>query len=103
MSTVSVDDTDSLLSRLIDRALAGEEVVLARQGRPVVKLTPLEQPKPKPRQLGLLRGQFEIPDSVLFDPLPDDILEAFYGGKEGLEAVNRLVEEEAARHKDEKD
>jgi hypothetical protein len=35
--------------------------------------------------------------------LPDDILEGFYGGKEGLEAVDKLVQEEAERHKGKKD
>jgi prevent-host-death family protein len=101
MSTVSVYDARASLSRLIDRALAGEEVVITRKGRPVVKLIPVEGANP-PREPGALEGQFHFPDSFFFDPLPDEILEGFYGGKEGLEAVNRLVEEEAERQRGKK-
>ena len=102
MSTVSVYDARASLSRLIDRALAGEEVVITRKGRPVVKLTPVEPVSREPRRLGALAGQFTIPDSVFFDPLPDEILEDFYGGKEGLDAIDKLVEEEAERQKSKK-
>jgi prevent-host-death family protein len=93
MSTVSVYDARASLSRLIDRALSGEEVVITRKGRPVVKLTPVEPVNP-PREPGALEGEFSFPDSFFFDPLPDEMLEDFYG-KDGLETVNRLVREEA--------
>jgi prevent-host-death family protein len=102
MSTVSVRDARASLPRLIDRELSGEEVVITRKGRPVVKLTPVEPAKAEPRRLGALEGQFHFPDSFFFDPLPDDILEGFYGGKEGLEAINKLVQEEAERYKGKK-
>jgi prevent-host-death family protein len=102
MPTVSVHDARASLPRLIDRALSGEEVVITRHGRPAVKLTPVEPAKAEPRRLGALEGRFHFPDSFFFDPLPDDILEGFYGGKEGLEAVDKLVQEEAERHKGEK-
>jgi len=102
MSTVSIHEARALLSRLIDRALSGEEVVITRKGRPVVKLTPVEPAKAEPRRFGALEGQFHFPDSFFFDPLPAEILEGFYGGKEGLKAVNRLVEEEAERQRGKK-
>jgi prevent-host-death family protein len=90
----SVHDARASLSRLIDRALAGEEVVITRKGPPVVKLQPVQVTK-QPRRLGALAGEFEIAGSV-FDPLPDEILEDFYGA-DGLETVKGLEREEAAR------
>jgi prevent-host-death family protein len=76
---VSVYDAKTNLSRLLDRAAGGEEVVITRNGRPVAKLvaaTPLR----KPRELGLLKGRIRLGKD--FDaPLPDDVLDAFEGKK----------------------
>jgi prevent-host-death family protein len=94
MATVSVYDARAGLSRLIDRALAGEEVVITRNGRPVVKLSPVATSR-EPRRLGELEGEFEVPAGLL-DPLPEDLLEDFYG-KDGLDTVNDSVREEAER------
>jgi prevent-host-death family protein len=96
MSAVSVHDARATLGHLIDRALAGEKVVITRKGKPVVKLVPVEARK-EPREPGALRGQLEVPDSF-FDPLPDEVLEDFYG-KDGLETAKRLEREEALRRK----
>jgi prevent-host-death family protein len=65
---VNLYDAKSQLSRLIDRAAAGEDIVIARSGKPIVRLVPVEDALP--RQPGLLKG-LVIPDA-LFDPLPDD-------------------------------
>ncbi len=65
---VNLYDAKSQLSRLIDRAAAGEDIVIGRAGKPVVRLVPVESAVP--RQPGLLKG-LSIPDA-LFDPLPDD-------------------------------
>ena len=75
MPVVTVHAAKTNLSKLIERALAGEEIVIARGDQPVVKLVPL-QAKPPKRQAGTLKGQFTVPDSF-FDPLPDDELEAW--------------------------
>lgn len=75
MSVVNVHAAKTNLSRLIERACAGEEIVIARNNEPVVKLVPIEAPRPK-RQRGSLEGQVVVPDSF-FDPLPDDELEAW--------------------------
>ena len=65
------------LSRLLARAEAGEEVVIARRGKPIVRLVPL---KPRGRrQPGTLRGKITVPDSF-FDPLPEEELKAWEGG-----------------------
>jgi len=73
---VSVYEAKTHLSRLIDQAMAGEEVVITRHGRPVAKLVKTDTVERQPRKLGPLRGRGWIADD--FDaPLPDDLLEAF--------------------------
>jgi len=63
------------LSSLIDRAAAGEEIIIARHDRPVAKLIAYH-PAPAPRRLGLLAGRIRVSDD--FDaPLPEDIQAAF--------------------------
>ncbi|MCP5370582.1 MAG: type II toxin-antitoxin system Phd/YefM family antitoxin [Hyphomicrobiales bacterium] len=66
------------LSRLIERVLAGEEVVIARGKTPVVKLVPVE-PRPRGRVFGAMRGRAQV-DERFFEPLPDDELDAWDGG-----------------------
>lgn len=67
---VNIYDAKTQLSRLIDRATAGEEIVIGRAGKPLVRLVPVEPAGP--RQPGLLKG-LAVPDA-LFDPLPEDEL-----------------------------
>ena len=77
MPTVNVHAAKTQLSRLLDVAAAGEEVVIAKAGRPVARLVPIE-PRKERRKLGTLAGQFRVPDD--FDgPLPDELLDAFDG------------------------
>ena len=81
MATVSVHEAKTHLSRLIERVLAGEEVIVARNHQPVIRLVPAMPPAKKPL-LGALKGQvsFDLEDGF-FDPLPDDELAAWYDGK----------------------
>jgi prevent-host-death family protein len=72
MNVYNVDAAKTHLSQLIERACAGEEVVIARNNEPMVKLVPI-QPRPK-RRFGSLKGQIVIHDSF-FDPLSDEELE----------------------------
>ncbi len=67
---VNLYDAKTQLSRLIDRATAGEEILIGRSGKPLVRLVPVEDALP--REPGLLKG-LVIPDAF-FDPLPDDEL-----------------------------
>ena len=63
-------------SRLVDEAAAGEEIIIARAGKPVARLVAME-PSRK-RRLGLLEGVAKVPPD--FDaPLPDEILDLFEG------------------------
>ncbi len=61
MSTVNIHDAKTHLSRLIEQAAQGEPVVIAKAGKPLVKLTALDAPA-APRRLGFLKGQIAVPD-----------------------------------------
>ena len=76
MPIVNVHDAKTNLSRLLAQVEAGEEVIIARRGRPVVRLVPYKvQGK---RQPDVLKGRIVIPDSF-FDPLPERELKAWEG------------------------
>ena len=69
---VNLSDAKSKLSELINQVIAGEEVIIAKSGKPVAKLVPLEKPI-RDRKPGSAKGKLIISDD--FDaPLPDDIL-----------------------------
>ena len=72
MVMVNVHEAKTHLSRLLERAHAGEEIIIAKGGRPHARLVPLEPPAP--RQPGLLSGKVE--DSF-FEPLPEAELAAW--------------------------
>jgi prevent-host-death family protein len=74
---VNLHDAKTHLSRYVDQALAGEEVVIARAGKPLVRLVPLET-KPAPRLGGFLRGQAILMADLKAD-FKDDIEEMFDG------------------------
>jgi len=77
MAICNVHEAKTHLSRLIDRAAAGEEIIIARAGRPVARLGPLSAVA-RPRLPGLLKGKIRI--SSDFDaPLPRHLLASFYG------------------------
>ena len=74
MVEVNVHEAKTHLSRLLVRVAGGEEIVIARAGKPVARLVPVE-PKPQ-RVIGQDDGLFEVPDD--FDaPLPDEVLALF--------------------------
>lgn len=69
------------LSKLVDRAAAGEEIVIAKSGKPLARLTPLSTGRPR-RQPGGWEGRVTISED--FDePLPDGLLAAFEGRSSG--------------------
>jgi prevent-host-death family protein len=74
MTSVSVHEAKTHLSRLIEKVLAGEEVIVERNKQPVIKLVPAAPPKKKPL-LGALKDKvkFDLKDGF-FDPLPDEYL-----------------------------
>jgi prevent-host-death family protein len=76
MSTVNIYEAKTQLSRLVDRAAAGEEIVIARAGKPLVRLVPVETKQPRP--LGLL-SQVKLPPDDFFDPLSEEELALWEG------------------------
>ena len=75
---VTVSEAKARLSKLIDAVLAGEEVVIARRGRPVAKLVPVPHRK---FRIGLLSDQLSGPMPDFFEPLDEKDLTAWEGGR----------------------
>ncbi len=76
MAQFNVHQAKTRLSQLLAQAEAGEEVVIARRGQPVVRLVPCE-PRGK-RRFGAMKGQIRINDDF-FEPLPEEELDAWEG------------------------
>ena len=70
---VNIHEAKTHLSRLVDEAAAGREIIIAKAGKPIAKLAPLGE---RPRKLGTLKGKIRL--SADFDaPLPEEILKDF--------------------------
>jgi prevent-host-death family protein len=76
MEQVNVHEAKTHLSKLLERVEAGEEIVIARNGKPVAKL--VAAPARKPRVPGALKGRIWISDD--FDEPDQEIVDSFYGG-----------------------
>lgn len=77
MSTINIYEAKTQLSKLVDKAASGKDVIIARGGRPVARLTAIEKAK-SPIRYGLLKGKVKI--SADFDaPLPEDVIRSFEG------------------------
>lgn len=74
MSITNIHDAKSQLSQLVDQAERGEEVIIARAGKPVAKLIPYKK-KASRRRGGQWSGKIQIAED--FDQLPEDIAKAF--------------------------
>jgi len=79
METVNIHEAKTHLSRLVEKAAKGEPFIIAKAGKPMVKVVPLEEEKPI-RRIGMLDGMFKVPDD--FDTMFEkEIEEMFYGEK----------------------
>lgn len=77
MRQINIHEAKTQLSRLVEDAAGGEDIVIAKAGKPVARLTALES-SGAPRRFGALKGKIQIADD--FDaPLPEEILAAFEG------------------------
>ena len=74
MLITNISEAKARLSALIEKVMAGQEVIIGKAGKPVAKLVRYERSE-KPRQPGALRGKIKISDG--FDELPRDIAKAF--------------------------
>jgi prevent-host-death family protein len=79
MIVVNVHEAKARLSEYLDAVERGERVVICRRNRPVAELRPSPAARREPRPIGLDRGRLTVSPSF-FDPLPDDLLEAFEAG-----------------------
>ncbi|MDR2015542.1 MAG: type II toxin-antitoxin system prevent-host-death family antitoxin [Azoarcus sp.] len=79
METVNIHQAKTHLSRLVEQAAQGEPFVIAKAGRPLVKVTPLDAPAAgQVRRLGFLVGEISVPDD--FDRMGCEEIERLFGG-----------------------
>jgi prevent-host-death family protein len=71
MKSINVQEAKTHLSRLLERAHNGEEILIAKNGKPYARLVPIEAPEK--RELGFLRGVFKV-DDCFFEPLAEEEL-----------------------------
>ena len=76
MVTVNIHEAKTHLSKLVDRAASGETVVIAKAGKPLVRVSALDAPV-EPRRLGFLAGEIATPDD--FDEMGADEISAMFG------------------------
>ena len=77
MNQINVAEAKARLSHYLDKVGKGETVIICRRNVPIAELRPIPAPLRQPRPVGIDRGM-TIPESF-FDPLPDDLLDAFEG------------------------
>ncbi|CAN7330580.1 type II toxin-antitoxin system Phd/YefM family antitoxin [Pararhizobium sp. LjRoot238] len=80
METVNIHEAKTHLSRLMEKVAKGESFIIAKAGKPIGKLVPLDETEaPKKRRIGFMKGEIVVPDD--FDTMmADEIEEMFYGG-----------------------
>lgn len=80
IQSVNIHEAKTQLSRLVEQAAHGEPFIIAKAGKPLVKVIPLDSPAQKQiRRLGFLSGQFSIPDD--FDEMGKTEIEQMFDGK----------------------
>jgi prevent-host-death family protein len=81
MRTVNIHEAKTHLSRLVARAADGEPFIIAKAGKPLVKVVPIDQPsEPRTSRIGFMKGQIKVPDD--FDTMFQDEIEEMFYGKE---------------------
>ncbi len=75
----NIHEVKTNLSKYLEELAVGETLVICKRNEPIAELKLLPKKTRAPRPMGLATGLVHIPDSF-WDPLPDDLLEAFYGG-----------------------
>jgi prevent-host-death family protein len=76
-TTVNIHEAKTNLSKLIARATNGEDIVIAKAGKPVVRLTQIDA-RPKNRKLGILDGLHDVPEDI-DTPFEAEVERLFYG------------------------
>lgn len=86
MQITNIADAKASLSKLVEKVINGEEIIIGKAGKPVAKLVPYKLDT-SPRKLGVGRWQGRMWMADDFDELPDDILKLFTGETEDHESV----------------
>jgi prevent-host-death family protein len=73
---INIHEAKTHFSKLLNRVARGEEVIIAKAGKPVAKLVPVETERPR-FKLGSAKGEFVVPDDFN-DPLPKEIEDLFW-------------------------
>lgn len=77
MHTVNIHEAKTQLSKLVEQAVEGEPFIIAKAGKPLVKVTRLEAPSDKQaKRLGFLAGQIAVPDD--FDRMGSEVIEQLF-------------------------
>ncbi|MDP1605392.1 MAG: type II toxin-antitoxin system prevent-host-death family antitoxin [Rhodocyclaceae bacterium] len=80
MQTINIHEAKTHLSRLVEQAANGEPFIIARAGKPLVKVMALHAPEGgQVKRLGFMAGQIMVPDD--FDRMGEDEIERFFGGE----------------------
>ncbi|MBV8046870.1 MAG: type II toxin-antitoxin system prevent-host-death family antitoxin [Paludibacterium sp.] len=80
MQTVNIHEAKTQLSRLVEQAARGEPFIIAKAGKPLVKVIPLDAPVGREmRRLGFLMGEIAVPDD--FDRMGSDEIAQLFGGE----------------------
>ena len=79
MTRLNIHEAKTHLSRYLPVLERGETILLCRYNQPIAEIRPLAAKRQQPRPIGLAEGQIEV-GPAFFDPLPEELLEAFYGG-----------------------
>ena len=79
MTLVNIFEAKAKLSDLLDRARAGERILICKRNQPIAELLPVRPQRTAPRPIGKAKGSFSVPDQF-FQPLDDEDVEAFEGG-----------------------
>ncbi|MGJ7462778.1 type II toxin-antitoxin system Phd/YefM family antitoxin [Halomonas sp. MA07-2] len=78
MESVNIHEAKTRLSQLIARAQEGEGFIIAKAGKPMVRVTPIDSPEPgHQKRLGFLAGQFSVPDD--FDRMAEQEIASMFG------------------------
>ena len=81
MRTINIHEAKTHLSRLVEEAAKGEPFVIAKAGKPLVKVVPLDEPPAKPmRRLGFMEGLYSIPDD--FDRMGEEEIRRMFEGED---------------------
>ena len=76
MQTINIHEAKTHLSRIVERVARGESFVIAKAGKPMVKVVPLDAQEAAPKRLGFLAGQIEVPDD--FDTMGSTEIEHLF-------------------------